>query len=395
MYSGPFGLAISNAEPSGSVYSGPTGPAVSGPTGPAISGPTRPAYQGRSRPADNTGQSASQPSCSYHDPSPQRDNPEYLPLSTKSHKHKLSTRSSQNQCATTISDSDDSESESSDEDDEGEGMEDFDPDSYYSSTASHFSKVVTDYIENRFRKCIPKEQRKKMLKDNPVPNTPAAKVPQSDDDIVAFLGQEFPVKADKRLIRIQATVLAVSAPLATLWANLVEQDLTNDRGALISADDVKDTIQRSLALLGNSVNYISQARRDLIISKLESKKKGLAKIMRKACKADLADAKTELFGPTFRKVLKEKADTMTAFGKIADRVEQSSSRNQRFFRGGPSTSKYGSGRGKYTSPYNATVTDGNRSTPQNNQTRHTRYFSQQNRQQPNKPRFQIRTKAHQ
>ena len=79
-----------------------------------------------------------------------------------------------------------------------------------------------------------------MLKENPVPNTPAAKVPQSDDDIVAFLGEEFPLKADKRLIRIQATVLVVSAPLATLWANLVEQDLTNDKGALIPADDVKN-----------------------------------------------------------------------------------------------------------------------------------------------------------
>ena len=163
--------------------------------------------------------------------------------------------------------------------------------------------VVTECIETRFRKCIPKEQRKKMLKENPVPNTPAAEVPQADNDIVAFLGQEFPLKAEKRLMRIQATVLSVSAPLATLWANLVDQNLTNDGGALIPADDVKDTIQRSLALLGNSVNYISQARRDLIIS--NSKKKGLARITRKACKADLADAKTELFGPTFRKVLKE------------------------------------------------------------------------------------------
>ena len=68
-----------------------------------------------------------------------------------------------------------------------------------------------------------------MLKDNPVPNTLAANVPRSDDDIVAFLGQEFPLKADKCLIRIQATVLAVSTPMATLWANLVEQDLPNDR----------------------------------------------------------------------------------------------------------------------------------------------------------------------
>ena len=98
-------------------------------------------------------------------------------------------------------------------------------------------------------------------------------------------------------------VLAVSTPMATLWANLVEQDLPNDRGVLIPSDDVKNTIQRSLALLCNSVSYILQARRDLIISKLN---KGLTMVMRKACKPHLAD---ELFGPTFRKVLKEKAGT--------------------------------------------------------------------------------------
>ena len=389
-----------NAEPSGSVYSGPigpaisgpSGPAISGPSGPAISGPSGPAYQGPPGPAYDMSQSARQASGSYHDQSSQRGNPGYLPLSSKSHRHKLSTRSNQKQCVATDSDSDDSEQESSDEE---EGTEDFDPDSYYTSSTSQFPKVVTEYIETRFRKCIPQEQRKRMLKENPVPNTPAAKVPQADDDIVAFLGQEFPLKADKRLMRIQATVLSVSAPLATLWANLVDQNLTNDGGALIPADDVKDTIQRSLALLGNSVNYISQARRDLIISKLESKKKGLARIMRKACKADLADAKTELFGPTFRKVLKEKADTMTAFGKIADRVEQSSGRGHRFFRGGPSTNKYGSGRGKNPSPYNTAGADNSRFTPQNYQAKHTRYFNQQNRQQVNKPRFQNRPKGRQ
>ena len=123
-----------------------------------------------------------------------------------------------------------------------------------------------------------------MLRDNPIPSTPV------DDDIVAFLGQEFPHKLDKCLSKIQGTTVAVAAPLATLWANLIEQKLTGE-AALIAADDVVETIQRSLSLLGNSINYISQARRDVIISKLETKKKGLAKIMRKASKSDLTDAK--------------------------------------------------------------------------------------------------------
>ena len=55
-----------------------------------------------------------------------------------------------------------------------------------------------EYIETRFRKCIPKEQHTKRLKQNTVPNTPTAEVLQADD-IIAFLGQEFALKVDKRL----------------------------------------------------------------------------------------------------------------------------------------------------------------------------------------------------
>ena len=56
----------------------------------------------------------------------------------------------------------------------------------------------SEYRETRFRKCIPKEQHTKRLKQNTVPNTPTAKVSQAED-IMAFLGQEFALKVDKRL----------------------------------------------------------------------------------------------------------------------------------------------------------------------------------------------------
>ena len=119
-----------------------------------------------------------------------------------------------------------------------------------------------EYIETRFRKCIPKEQHTKRLKQNTVPNTPTAKVPQADD-IMAFLGQEFALKVDKRL-----------RPLS--------QHHSLPYGHILSTKNF------------------------------------------------MADVKTELFGSTFRKVLKEKADTMSAFGKMADRVEQSSGSGHRF-----------------------------------------------------------------
>ena len=62
--------------------------------------------------------------------------------------------------------------------------------------------------------------------------------------------------------------------------------------------------------MGNSINYISQLRSNVIPSKLE---KGRAKIMRNASKGDLTGT---IFGLTFTKVLKEKAETMSAFGKM-------------------------------------------------------------------------------
>ena len=273
------------------------------------------------------------------------------------------------------------ENDEEQEEQEDQVTESFDPDNYAASGQS-LSQDITDYVEKRFRKCIPVDKRRKTFKDNPIPDTPAAKPPQPDDDIVAFLGKDFPSKSDKCLRRIQATTIAVAGPLTTLWANLVEQDMGQGSGTLIPADDVIDTIQRSLSLLGNSVNYISQARRDLIISQLEYKKKGLGKVMRKVCQSDLGNTGKELFGEKFRKTLKSKADSMVAFGKIADRVEQNTRNKNQSFLGGPSTSRYASGAGKNHKSYQKTSQ--NPSYSRWNQPR--RYFNQNKQQKQDFPK---------
>ena len=131
------------------------------------------------------GQQSNQP---YGDTSLEGDISEFMPLNTSTPSHasqgkKLCTRRTAKQPH--IGASSNSEEASSDE--EGDIVGDFDPDNCYLSS-SKFPKVVNDYIEKRFRRCIPREQRIKMLRDNPIPSTPAAKVPQVDDDIVAFLG---------------------------------------------------------------------------------------------------------------------------------------------------------------------------------------------------------------
>ena len=62
--------------------------------------------------------------------------------------------------------------------------------------------------------------------------------------------------------------------------------------------------------------------------------------MRKVCQSDLGNTGKELFGEKFQKTLKSKADSMVAFGKIAERVEQNTRSKNQSFRGGPSTSRY-------------------------------------------------------
>ena len=120
------------------------------------------------------------------------DSSDLLPLNTStpsssSQANKLSMRREAEQSHIILSsDSEDSDDNSSDE----ETFGDFDPDNFYASSNSQFPKIVNDYIEKHFRQCIPREQRKKMLRNNPISSTPAAKVPQAYD-IVAFLGQEF------------------------------------------------------------------------------------------------------------------------------------------------------------------------------------------------------------
>ena len=93
--------------------------------------------------------------------------------------------------------------------------EPFDPGTFYASKQKT-PKEIREYLEVRFRKCIEKDHRKRMARDCPLPDTPAAHPQEPDGDIVDYLGKDFPHNSDKQLRRIQATILATSAPLTHL-----------------------------------------------------------------------------------------------------------------------------------------------------------------------------------
>ena len=96
--------------------------------------------------------------------------------------------------------------------------------------------------------------------------------PKLDDVLVDFMGQDFVSKRDNCHKCIQAAILSSSAPLINLWAQLSEQQLSVEQGGFVSVEVLLATIQKSLVLVGNASNYVSQMRRDTIIDKLRAEK---------------------------------------------------------------------------------------------------------------------------
>lgn len=115
-----------------------------------------------------------------------------------------------------------------------------------------------------------------------------------DKDISSFLGKQYPASSEKTLAKIQATVTASVNPLLDLVGDLVDQGFTGKPEELIPAKEVLKVAKESIALIGNAFNYISQARRRMIVDSFRPK---LAAFLEDICKDDLGEDTTELFGP--------------------------------------------------------------------------------------------------
>ena len=156
---------------------------------------------------------------------------------------------------------------------------------------------------------------------------------------------------DKQLSRIQTSILAACAPLTDLWSRLCDQGLSGEEDELIPVEEVLKVIRASVALIGNSSNYISQLRRKTIIEALPADKANLAKIMKQVCKRQIENTGPELFGEQAIKAVSERVNTLETFSKTASRSEVKLRQlPKRFFRGGP-PAKYGGGPGTTGAPY--------------------------------------------
>ena len=99
-----------------------------------------------------------------------------------------------------------------------------------------------------------------MHKMHPVPRTPVMKVPKVDRYMMDHLRQRFPKSPNSELGTVQAALLSAAGPLTCLWSDLLENNLLADDSAVINVHDVLNIIQRTLVLMGNANELLSQAR---------------------------------------------------------------------------------------------------------------------------------------
>ena len=242
--------------------------------------------------------------------------------------------------------------------DEEELAELFDPSSFYSNFSKQsLPETIEKYVDLHFRSCLSGSVRKAMGKEHPLPNCQALRCLQADDTIKDFMDKDFPKKTDDRYKRMQSAVNASVAPVLNLWQELDEQGISTSQGGLVPVEAVLDVLQRTVVLVGNASNYISQCRRDNVVTKMEFKNKSLASVMKSICRKHMPE--DLLFGSAVHKALTDRADTVSALKKVAAKMAEptksshtaSGSNDRKFFRRDPAPDR-GRGLGRIYRPQN-------------------------------------------
>ena len=159
------------------------------------------------------------------------------------------------------------------------------------------------------RCCLKKEEREALLKDHPRPGVASCKVPAVDKYIREFLGKRFPKDMDTDLSTIQGGIMHIVCPLAAAWNSLLEEGVAEDQDLLVPASQVVALIQRTICMVENVSEMISQLRHTKILQNIEISwsKYGVE---------DFSGAEDTLFGEDVQTSLTDKVEE-TALAKAA------------------------------------------------------------------------------
>ena len=180
--------------------------------------------------------------------------------------------------------------------------------------------------------------------------------PKVDKYIFEFLGKKFPKERDTELAKIQTAVLACIRPLTSAWQDLLEEGFDGDTEMTVPAGDVLSVIQRTLCLIGNASEFVSQTRRSKILQSIDQSWSKFG--------SDEYKTRDTLFGEEFQASLTGKVEKDVALSKAVSilkrskkgREEASTSTRKKgpssgsFFRGGP-PAQYGGRQGRSTPSY--------------------------------------------
>ena len=202
-----------------------------------------------------------------------------------------------------------SDSDLSDSESDSDSTTQFDPASLVKAKEGTFrpTSKMTKYLEKHFKRCLTKEEREAIFKEHPRPDTKVCSVPLPDKYITDFLGSKFPREQDTQDKKIQASVLAIARPLTSAWQSLQDAGLEEDTRLVIPAPEVLGILQRTLCLVGNASELISQKRRANILSSIDPS-------WSKFSSEKFTD-KEMLFGEKFQSKLTGRIEKETALAK--------------------------------------------------------------------------------
>ena len=109
-----------------------------------------------------------------------------------------------------------------------------------------------------------------MHKQHPLPNTPVTKVLKVDGFVTDYLKATFPKSNDGELIKVHSSLLKVCGPMACMRAEPIDSNLLNDADASVNVHDILNIMQRTIVLVGNANEILSQLRSSKILAAVDT-----------------------------------------------------------------------------------------------------------------------------
>ena len=168
--------------------------------------------------------------------------------------------------------------------------------------------AMRKYLNKHMKRCLSKEEWDAQYKEHPCPDLVSCTPPKVDKYMVDFLGKRLPRSHDSELSKIPSPVLAVVLPLTSAWQYLADGGLEDDPELLVPGTEVMSLVQRTLCMLGNASELISQTRRSKILEAVDPS-------WGKYGSGDLPSAKDTLFGDNFQSTLTKWVEKDAAVSK--------------------------------------------------------------------------------